>query len=1373
MLKDGSSPWYVYPSNPTHAAQIKVTALPAPSLDASGIRGTTATLTLTGETGSWWLKETSPNTGTCTAGESDYSHALSSLTTSTTYTYKAYGASGCATTALHSVTFTTLPPPSLTASGVSGTGATLTLADHVGASWSYRETTPSTGTCAAVASGTTATLGSLTAETLYGYAAYSGSGCASGSKLDTVHFSTTAYGVGNLDETSAAYTCTAGYAAGTASQCAVAFTTGGESGGYTLASITGKLTKVGSPGNLIVAIHEPDATNSSNPAATAIANATFSGSNPGTTGLYSFTCSGPGCLLSANTTYFVVMSTADTSGNRWYIVETTVADAETVHPAANGWSIANTGRAKLGTNAWADMGLSRTALLHVAARVATTLTASNVTTTSATLTLTGQTGSWWLKQTAPSTGTCTSGESDFSHALTTLTGGAVHTYKAYSASGCAFANETASETFITPVSLSNLTGGGSGTAVVDRSGGESAKFTTGGNAGGYTLESVAVLITSVTNTTGNAPGDLTVALHANDSNGKPGTSQATLSGSNPTGAGTFTYTCPSTANCSLSPATAYHVVLTAPNATGNGKYTWTTTNSTASKVQQPSNNGWSVSLPHYYHNGAWQNVADPRRTKVTAAVAPSLTASSITSTGATLTLSHHLGGAWWYKANTGPDATCQGPVAAGTSTKALTGLTGGTAHTYTAYSATGCNSADEIAAAAAFTPGSAPTLTAGTPTASKNTLTIANWSGVWSYKHGNTGAVCTPAAAGTASVNLTELAGNTSYTYTAYSNGVCSAVIAAAPAFTTANPTLTVAWSGPVSNRVAVLTLSGWVAGDHRQPGEDGRWYYKYTVPTGGTCSYPRNTQTGLDIDVTVGTSYTFKAYSDGCTTEIASLTVVAQGPGVANSAEDITLHSDNADADGVWTDGTTIWALDSSDDKIYAYTISTKARDSTKDFTSLPGIGSSTPYGIWSDGTTMWVAAGTKLYAYKMSDKSRDTSKEFDTLFGAQNHQPFGIWSDGTTMWVADYVDNKLYAYKMSDKSRDSAKDISLDSANDNPNGIWSDGVTMWVVDHTDNKAYAYTLSNGNRVSAKDFSITAGGRGMTSDGHHFYVANPSTDKLHAHYAFPALTATTVSFATATLTLTGYTDGNWWIKKTSSPAGSCTAGESDYSHAISSLTPSTSYTYKAYSDSQCQNVNELASETFTTAALSSPDSVGAQVQDTSMTTTANNQLQVWWDRPANVTGSVGYTVSCYTNVWKVCHTEAAGTGTSFKVTPSSTGVPTKVRVRSTLGGANSAWVEVNIPSGTAPGAPTAVNSALGHGGYTMSWTKPSSPTGAVGYHTQCRDSNTNWSNCGSAGSNGVIPPTTSTGVSTNVGYIFQFRVRAVVNGLVSAWVVSA
>ena len=51
------------------------------------------------------------------------------------------------------------------------------------------------------------------------------------------------------------------------------------------------------------------------------------------------------------------------------------------------------------------------------------------------------------------------------------------------------------------------------------------------------------------------------------------------------------------------------------------------------------------------------------------------------------------------------------------------------------------------------------------------------------------------------------------------------------------------------------------------------------------------------------------------------------------------------------------MWVTDNFDDKIYAYNLSTKARDTSKDFDTLGAAGNNDPRGIWSDNTTMWVA--------------------------------------------------------------------------------------------------------------------------------------------------------------------------------------------------------------------------------------------------------------------------------------------------------------------------------------------------------------------------------------------------------------------------------
>ena len=126
-----------------------------------------------------------------------------------------------------------------------------------------------------------------------------------------------------------------------------------------------------------------------------------------------------------------------------------------------------------------------------------------------------------------------------------------------------------------------------------------------------------------------------------------------------------------------------------------------------------------------------------------------------------------------------------------------------------------------------------------------------------------------------------------------------------------------------------------------------------------------------------------------------------------------------NGNPIGIWSDGTTMWVDDFSDDKLYAYNLATKARDSSKDFDTLSAAGNNNPYGAFGRTGPQcgWPTFNDdKLYAYNLATKERDSSKDFDTLNAAGNNTPFGLWSDGTTMWVADEVDDKLYAYELAE---------------------------------------------------------------------------------------------------------------------------------------------------------------------------------------------------------------------------------------------------------------------------------------------------------------------------------------------------------------------
>ena len=68
---------------------------------------------------------------------------------------------------------------------------------------------------------------------------------------------------------------------------------------------------------------------------------------------------------------------------------------------------------------------------------------------------------------------------------------------------------------------------------------------------------------------------------------------------------------------------------------------------------------------------------------------------------------------------------------------------------------------------------------------------------------------------------------------------------------------------------------------------------------------------------------------------------------------------------------------------------LAAQQRTPEHDFDTLRGAGNNFPREIWSDGTTMWVAddPDDKLYAYTVATKARDPGKDFNTLIAAGNN--------------------------------------------------------------------------------------------------------------------------------------------------------------------------------------------------------------------------------------------------------------------------------------------------------------------------------------------------------------------------------------------------
>ena len=338
--------------------------------------------------------------------------------------------------------------PALTVSNITATTATLSIANHSGA-WHYKRTGgPADATCNTVGTGTTAALSSLHANTSYAYTAYSDGGCATA--LDAVTFSTQLT-VSNLSESS--YNSGCNFNQG--SKCGLAFTTGGNGGGYTLNSVAAKfLGKYGTLGDIVVTLRAAKTVSYGDGKAPADDYlATLRGSNPDTPGTYAYTCSGSGCALSPNTTYFVqTEATSGTGLGAYYIWDDAQSNNETLVPSGNGWTLSN------GHDVYDyDEGqwlweTSRPTFLKVSATSETTLAASSVTATTATLTLSHYSTAWWLKRTTPADTTCKSKGTTATESLTTLTAGTSYTYEAYSKDGCADADEIATVTFSTPSS---------------------------------------------------------------------------------------------------------------------------------------------------------------------------------------------------------------------------------------------------------------------------------------------------------------------------------------------------------------------------------------------------------------------------------------------------------------------------------------------------------------------------------------------------------------------------------------------------------------------------------------------------------------------------------------------------------------------------------------------------------------------------------------------------------------------------------------------------------------------------------------------------------------------------------------------------------
>ena len=347
------------------------------------------------------------------------------------------------------------------------------------------------------------------------------------------------------------------------------------------------------------------------------------GYNPGTHSVWAYSDSNCGAQIAAttftisaasltatvNTDRSVALTLTGGPSNWWFRINWWGACT-----AASGNTVSNIQGYQPGAHAvaaYSDGGCN----YHLAAATFDlySLSASSITHTTATLTLAGHVGDWWLKETAPSTGTCTAGESDYTHALSNLTAGTDYTYKAYSDSACATtALHTVSFT-TTPLGVSNLSETSTQGSPITSGGAWIANgFTTGSNTNGYTVSEVTVPISP-----GSGSSNVTLRIFSRVSGtAKPGASLVTLTNTGDTN-GNYTFSC-SGAGCDLSAGTSYFLVL---SATSGYSFAWAATASN----NETGSAGWTIGNTYTASldsGSSWTPDANTRVTKFSITATP-------------------------------------------------------------------------------------------------------------------------------------------------------------------------------------------------------------------------------------------------------------------------------------------------------------------------------------------------------------------------------------------------------------------------------------------------------------------------------------------------------------------------------------------------------------------------------------------------------------------------------------------------------------------------------------------------------------------------------------------------------------------------------
>ena len=750
-----------------------------------------------------------------------------------------------------------------------------------------------------------------------------------------------------------------------------------------------------------------------------------------------------------------------------------------------------------------------------------------------------------------------------------------------------------------------------------------------------------------------------------------------------------------------------------------------------------------------------------------------LTASSITGTGATLTLSGHSGD--WHVKETSPatDAACSSAVTATTHT--LAALFGNTDYVFTAYRDAAC--ADAIgttglttgAATALPSAPATPALTtgdrqltanwtapahngspitdydlryrvAGTTTWSNAFIRGASYSpgslGNWKASNGSTGQ-----ALDLGNVSLSGL------TVAKVTTGGVSNVYKISEAFgalrvkltakNSRNNTMTYraryASTAPTTSNMNTHGTLLWeqtvgyafsFTGDARLLAQPANTHFWVTTTTYGLTDHPRPT---IQADaVTVPSTLT------------ATITGLAN-----NTNYDVQVRAVNTFGLGAWSpSGTQKTGLP---DQPAAPTLVSGNQRMTVNWAAGSGNGSAiTDYDMRysSDGGSTWTnvemdSAANTARSYTITSLNNNTA--YTAQIRATNSVGDSLWSPSSAPVEAGTPDPPTAPTLTPGAGQVTA---TWTAPADNGSTITDYDLQYCAADCTTASNWTF-VENGTSTSttatitnlAASMAYQVQVRAANARGDSGW--SPST-------TLATLTLTEIADTTATLRFAaGSHTGDWYLKKTApAPAGTCSSAITGTTQSLSSLTRNTAHTYQAYSDSGCTTV--IALITFSTL----PSSLTASsVSNNTATLTIGHHTGNWYAK--EVSPSTAATCS------------SAISGTTHDLSGLADGVRYRYEAYSDSGcttriaRSGSFDTTLHAPTGVSHSTECFLFTGCTS---TVTWSRNSSTSsGSVGYQVQFQDRlNTSWTNWQ------TVQPTTSTSLSHNGDTfdLFDARVRA-------------